>query len=449
MSLDTMGKKNLATKLFITYVIYLCVIVIKPHLNPTLMPNIPFFVYSSHLPEGLDAHNCLGFSNERQKDGYRILLGLLPELPGSLPQHLAWVHFPSLKDLVTFLPSQNHIDFKATKSPRHAERRDQSTTPIRRASIQKKVAKGGSIFEIMDVYGGNIKAYLRAKLAEENAARAVLTQEIPTERQTVLSSAQAMASSIPYAAFRSTNLLPRLVAIAKGQEFLAVQKNARVNEYPSADAYIVSMQSIFAPNLNPKESKEAKRTVSKQKSNPQKTKLKTTDTHLTTPKSQNAGGVNQNTEITNRWAASKGNKVIEKTCTPTNKEDCQTYYESLTTRQKRIIAKKTLNWCKSHLGTRLAEVDFIVKKAGVTAKLNQEQGHFKFRCNQIVIYSDMCQSISSLISVVIHEYTHFLQPMEDYNRLHHVFGYEEHPFEVEARENEKLWPSCYKEILAL
>jgi len=416
------------------------------------MPNMQHFVYSSHIPEGIDAHNSLSFSNERQQGGYRILLGLLPELPGSFPQHLAWVHFPLLKDAMTFLRGQNHIDFKATKSLRIDDKRDQSTTHTRLANAHKKVAKGGSIFEIMHVYGGNIQAYLLAKLLEEKAEKAVRAQGILPKHQSASSPTQAMASSIPYAAFRSTNLLPRLVAIAEGQEFLACQKNDRVNEYPSADDYIVYMQSKFAPNLNPKESKPAKHLARKQKDDFQKTKPKTTPTHHDTSKSQNGGRSKQTTENSNRWAACKGNRVTEteNTCTPTDKAHCNTYYDSLTTRQKRNIAEKTLHWCKSNMGSKLDELEFIVKKAGTMARQNIEQGHFKFWCNQIVIYSDMCPSISSLISVVIHEYTHFLQPMaRDYIRLHHVFGYQEHPFEVEARENEKLWLRCYEEIFGV
>ena len=122
--------------------------------------------------------------------------------------------------------------------------------------------------------------------------------------------------------------------------------------------------------------------------------------------------------------------------------------DDLNTRRKRIIAEKTLEWCKANMGTRRANLEFVVKKAGTTAKQNKEQGHFKFWCNQMVIYSDMCPSVRSLISVVIHEYTHFLQPMErDYVRLHHQFGYHKHPFEIEARANERLWSKCYADTI--
>ncbi|MFM7912882.1 MAG: hypothetical protein ACKO9W_11940, partial [Bacteroidota bacterium] len=68
-------------------------------------------------------------------------------------------------------------------------------------------------------------------------------------QQLATSPAQAMASSVPFMVFRSTNLLPRLVAIAFGREFLAAQENARVDVYHSVDAYIASMRLKFPPIL--------------------------------------------------------------------------------------------------------------------------------------------------------------------------------------------------------
>lgn len=218
------------------------------------------FVYAAHAPEGLDAGNPFGFSSEnRTQDGYPVLLGLLPELPGSLPQHLAWVHFPSLKAVETFLKGQNRVDFAAAKSLQQANEQAQAKAQVRRAKAQKKAAKGGSIFEILNVYGGNIEAYRAAKMAEEIEARIGLTPELPPLPPIASSPAQAMESSIPYAAFRSTNLLPRLVAIAGGQEFLDTQDNARVDEYDSVDAYIVSMQSKFPTRLTGNAAKVAQR----------------------------------------------------------------------------------------------------------------------------------------------------------------------------------------------
>ena len=66
------------------------------------------------------------------------------------------------------------------------------------------------------MYGGNMHTYLKAKMAEEYEARVCRTMERSSLPPKASSPAQAMASFIPYAAFRSTNLLLRLVAIADG-----------------------------------------------------------------------------------------------------------------------------------------------------------------------------------------------------------------------------------------
>jgi hypothetical protein len=227
--------------------------------NPKINFMEKFIVGHAHAPEGLDAGNPLGFSAEsRTQDGYPVLLGLLQELPGSLPQHLAWVHFQSLKAVETFLKGQNRVDFAAANSPQQAKERAQAKAQVRRAKAQKKATKGGSIFEILNVYGGNIEAYRAAKMAEENENRAKPTPQIPPQ-QLATSPAQAMASSVPFMVFRSINLLPRLVAIAFGREFLAAQEKARVEVYHSADAYIASMRLKFPQILTGNAAKVALR----------------------------------------------------------------------------------------------------------------------------------------------------------------------------------------------
>jgi hypothetical protein len=76
-----------------------------------------------------------------------------------------------------------------------------------------------------------------------------------------------------------------------------------------------------------------------------------------------------------------------------------------------------------------------------------DQGEYSERV--ITIYSHNCKTISALIRVVIHEYTHFLQmpkinDMGKYSKFALTYGYEEHPMEIEARESElKHYRTCY------
>jgi tRNA isopentenyl-2-thiomethyl-A-37 hydroxylase MiaE len=76
------------------------------------------------------------------------------------------------------------------------------------------------------------------------------------------------------------------------------------------------------------------------------------------------------------------------------------------------------------------------------------QGEYSERL--ITIYAHNCKSISGLIRVVIHEYTHFLQmpkmnDMSKYEKLCKKFSYETHPMEIEAYESElKHFRNCLK-----
>ena len=51
-----------------------------------------------------------------------------------------------------------------------------------------------------------------------------------------------------------------------------------------------------------------------------------------------------------------------------------------------------------------------------------------------------------LIQTIIHEYTHYTQNLKNYKVLYSMFGYDNHPQEVEARKNEKLYSPCWKQI---
>lgn len=60
--------------------------------------------------------------------------------------------------------------------------------------------------------------------------------------------------------------------------------------------------------------------------------------------------------------------------------------------------------------------------------------------NKVIISIYNCKTIGQLTSAFIHEYTHSLQPcLTKYNKLYKSHGYNNHPFEIEARENEKIY----------
>lgn len=56
---------------------------------------------------------------------------------------------------------------------------------------------------------------------------------------------------------------------------------------------------------------------------------------------------------------------------------------------------------------------------------------------KILIYLGANKYIRDFIQTIIHEYTHFLQPiLKSYVSIAKKVGYDNHPFEIEARENE-------------
>ena len=57
--------------------------------------------------------------------------------------------------------------------------------------------------------------------------------------------------------------------------------------------------------------------------------------------------------------------------------------------------------------------------------------------NEIHVFTDEVRTLGQLTSVIIHEYTHYLQPIASkYYKLLKEHGYDNHPFEIEARDNE-------------
>lgn len=60
--------------------------------------------------------------------------------------------------------------------------------------------------------------------------------------------------------------------------------------------------------------------------------------------------------------------------------------------------------------------------------------------NMMYLYGDTCNTVGKLCSTVIHEYTHFLQPvLTKYKSANDEYGYLDNPFEVEARENQNKY----------
>lgn len=75
-------------------------------------------------------------------------------------------------------------------------------------------------------------------------------------------------------------------------------------------------------------------------------------------------------------------------------------------------------------------------------------GEYFPRSVKIVVYTEYNKYLRDLIKTIIHEYTHYLQPiLKSYQSIFKRVGYDAHPFEIEARYNEQTYyRACWKDV---
>lgn len=110
----------------------------------------------------------------------------------------------------------------------------------------------------------------------------------------------------------------------------------------------------------------------------------------------------------------------------------------------RLIAKETINYCMQTLGTKSSKrvpTVSIIKRGR-----SRRYGQYNPNLNHIQIHYNVCGTVQLFIQTIIHEYTHYTQNLKNYRVLYSQFGYDAHPQEIEARNNEKLYSPCWKQI---
>ena len=117
---------------------------------------------------------------------------------------------------------------------------------------------------------------------------------------------------------------------------------------------------------------------------------------------------------------------------------------------KRKITRLTLKWCKKNLGINKKKKKAI--KLNIRIKPLKEgkyiiYGNYYSDYNSIYIYGLKEITNENVVSIIIHEYTHYLQSNKKYWEYFKTYNYSTHPYEIEARENEaKYTDICYNEI---
>lgn len=121
-----------------------------------------------------------------------------------------------------------------------------------------------------------------------------------------------------------------------------------------------------------------------------------------------------------------------------------TRLDSMTNPAIREVVCETIKWCEANLGTKRKRTK--LKFRVLTQKVKESYGMYDPTINTIIIHHNVCCDVKSLVRVVIHEYTHFLQDLRGYCRVLREVGYRKHPQEIEARRNEVLYSPCWKQI---
>lgn len=111
------------------------------------------------------------------------------------------------------------------------------------------------------------------------------------------------------------------------------------------------------------------------------------------------------------------------------------------------IAKETIKYCIATMGVKssLPVPTVSVVKRG----RSRRYGQYDIARNKIEIHYNICGDVKMMIRTIIHEYTHYTQNMKKYDILYSLFGYDNHPQEIEARKNEKLYSPCWKQIKSI
>jgi hypothetical protein len=125
-----------------------------------------------------------------------------------------------------------------------------------------------------------------------------------------------------------------------------------------------------------------------------------------------------------------------------------TNLNTLTHKEIRHIVVKTMDYCQSKFG--------VSKKKGypkVIVKVQSKNddilsyGEYCPDSHTIVVFKNNCKNVNDLIETTLHEYTHTLQPVKSkYYKMLKKYGYNNHPMEIEAVENEKYSKEVWKLI---
>ena len=125
-----------------------------------------------------------------------------------------------------------------------------------------------------------------------------------------------------------------------------------------------------------------------------------------------------------------------------------TNLKTLTHKEIRQIVDKTIGICEVKFGVnkRKGYCKVIVKAQSKNDDF-LKYGEYQPDTHTIIVFKNNCKNVNDLIETTLHEYTHTLQPVASkYFKMLKKYGYENHPMEIEAIENEKYCKEVWKLI---
>lgn len=108
---------------------------------------------------------------------------------------------------------------------------------------------------------------------------------------------------------------------------------------------------------------------------------------------------------------------------------------------RRVHILKMIDYCYETFGSSKYQKYLPFLKIDYKGKIYPHMGEYRNEENEIIINLPAHNSVIELCSTIIHEYVHYLQNMEKYDRLYKKTSYHDHPFEHEANltANEYKW----------
>lgn len=111
------------------------------------------------------------------------------------------------------------------------------------------------------------------------------------------------------------------------------------------------------------------------------------------------------------------------------------------------IAPMVLNWCIRKYGVKPHKnhINLHITYSKFTDGI--EYGEYQWDTNTIVVFYNATRTLRSLITTIIHEYTHSLQNRAWYTRYDSIYEYFDNPYEIEAYAREDDWEIASRDVL--